>query len=225
MSGTVNRRVSERVFTRMRVLYGLREPDTEGRALNVSAAGVFISTPRPHLPGTNLHLRLLPPGAESVDVRGTVRWGQRIPPQLAEVVQPGMGVQVVSPPDAYFDLLVALAGAKTRRAHPRVEARLEVRYFHREHFLKEYTENISQGGLFIATCEPFAVGAAVEVQLLVHDLPVPLPLGGRVAFRVDQDQALALGSTPGVGVQITRMDPRTAETLRAYVRRISRLYE
>ena len=221
----VNWRISDRVFTRMRVLYGLQEPETEGRALNLSAEGVFISTSRPHLPGTSLHVRLLPPGADSVDLRGIVRWGQRIPPRLAEVVQPGMGVQVISPSDAYLDLLVSLAASKTRRAHPRVEARLEVRYFHRQHFLKEYTENISQGGLFIATCEPFELGTNVQVELVLHDLAVPLPLGGRVVFRVDQDEALALGSTPGIGIQITSIDPRTEETLRAYVQRISRLYE
>lgn len=209
----------------MQVLFGLREPETEGRALNISASGVFISTSRPHLPGTNLLVRLLPTVTDSVDLRGIVRWGQRIPPQLAEVVKPGMGVQIVSPPEAYLDLLMSLAAAKIRRAHPRVEARLEVRYYHRQHFLKEYTENISQGGLFIATCEPFELGTSVQVELVIHDLAVPLPLGGRVAYRVDQEEALALGSTPGIGVQITAIDPRTEETLSAYVRRISRLYE
>lgn len=219
------RRFAERVFTRMRLLYGLEVPEAQGCALNLSAGGVFIASARPHLPGTSLRIRLLPAGAEAVDLRGTVCWGQRIPPRLAPVVQPGMGVCLSAPPDAYFDLLASLRGPAVRRAYPRLAARLEVRYRHRELVLKEYTENISQGGLFIATREPFERGAPVQVELVIGELPTALPLEGRVAYRLDQQEASALGTTPGIGVQITAIDPRTKDALRSYVQRITRLYE
>lgn len=220
-----NRRLSERTFTRLRLLYGLQKPEADGYALNVSADGLFVSALRPHLPGTSLHLRILPAGAEGIDLRGTVCWSQRVPPQLASVVKSGMGVRLLPPPQAYLDLLLGLAASKARRAHPRVAARLEVRYCHRQHFLKDYTENISQGGLFIATREPFEPGTAVHVELVIHDLAAPLPLGGRVAYRLDDQQAAALESVPGIGVQLTEVDPRTEETLRSYVQRLMRLYE
>jgi uncharacterized protein (TIGR02266 family) len=220
-----NRRLSSRIFTRVRLIYGLQKPESDGYALNVSADGMFISATRLQLPGTNLRIRLLPAGAEGIDLAGTVRWGLRVPPQLVTVVKPGMGVLLSSPPRAYLDFVTTLAAAKTQRAYPRVAARLEVRYYHREHFLKDYTETISQGGIFIATSEPFERDAEIQVELLIPDLATVLPVTGRVAYRLDEKEAAALGTTPGIGVQITAMDPKTDETLRAYVQRLMRLYD
>lgn len=220
-----NRRFSNRIFTRVRLLHGLQAPEADGYALNVSASGLFISASRLHLPGSTLQIRLLPAGEEAIDLRGTVRWGLRVPPQLVTVVKPGMGILLVSPPPAYLDFVTALGTARTQRAHPRVTARLEVRYYHRKQFLKEYTETIGQGGLFIATAEPLERGTQVQVELLIPDLAAPLPLTGRVAYRLDETQAAALGAKPGIGVQITDIDPRTEETLRAYVQRLMRFYE
>jgi uncharacterized protein (TIGR02266 family) len=204
-----------------RVTWSL-SPDNAG---TVSPTGLFISGTRMHPPGTRLLIRLLPIGASGIELSGTVRWGLRVPPQLAAVVKPGMGVLLSSPPVAYLDYFSALAASKTQRAHPRVAARLEVRYYHRKNFLKEYTETISQGGLFIATDEPFERGAEVRIELLIPDLAASLPITGRVAYRLEEKEAAALGTTPGIGVQITAIDPRTDETLRAYVQRIMRLYE
>ncbi len=220
-----NRRFANRIFTRVRLRFGQQQPDADGYALNVSADGLFISATRLHLPGTSLHLRLLPVGADAIDLAGTVRWGLRVPAQLVAVVKPGMGVLLSSPPRAYLDFFAALAASKLQRAYPRVEARLEVRYYHRQQFLKDYTENISQGGLFIATGAPIEPGAPVRVDLVIPDLAAVLPLGGRVAYRLDEEQAEALGTTAGIGVQITEIDPRTDEALRGYVERITRLYE
>jgi uncharacterized protein (TIGR02266 family) len=220
-----NRRFSNRIFTRVRLLYGLQKPEADGYALNVSAAGLFISASRLYLPGTNLQIRLLPIDAPGIDLCGTVRWGLRVPPQLVTVVKPGMGVLLASPPHAYLDFFTALAAAKTQRAHPRVAARLEVRYYHRQQFLKDYTETIGQGGLFIATGAPFEPDAEVHVDLVIPDLAVSLPITGRVAYRLDEQKAAALGTKPGIGVQITAIDPRTDETLRTYVQRLMRFYE
>jgi uncharacterized protein (TIGR02266 family) len=220
-----NRRFSNRIFTRVRVLYGLQKPEADGYALNVSAAGLFISASRLYLPGTGLQIRLLPIGAAGIDLCGTVRWGLRVPPQLVTVVKPGMGILLSSPPPAYLDFFTALATAKTQRAHPRVSARLEVRYYHRKQFLKEYTETISQGGLFIATSEPLERDTEVRIELVIPDLAASLPITGRVAYRLDEKEAATLGTTPGIGVQITAIDPRTDETLRAYVQRLMRFYE
>jgi len=209
----------------VRLLFGLQKPEADGYALNISAEGLFISATRIHLPGTNLQIRLLPLGGDAIDLCGSVRWGVRVPPHLAAVVKPGMGVLLSSPPRAYLDFVTGLASSKSPRTSPRVEARLEVRYYHRQQFLKEYTENISQGGFFIATGEPFELGAEVRIELVIPDLAAVLPVTGRVAYRLDEKGAAALGSSPGIGVQITAIDPRTDETLRSYVQRILRLYE
>lgn len=220
-----NRRFSNRIFTRVRLLFGPQKPDADGYALNVSAEGLFISATRLHQPGTRLLVRLLPLGIDPIDLVGTVRWGLRVPPQLVSVVKPGMGLLLATPPRAFLDFLSALAASKAQRAHPRIEARFEVRYYHRKEFLKDYTENISQGGLFIATDEALEPGTQVAVELVIPDLATVLALTGRIVYRLDEAQATALGTATGVGVQIAEIDPRTEETLRTYVQRLMRLYE
>jgi uncharacterized protein (TIGR02266 family) len=220
-----NRRLSNRIFTRVRLLYGREKPEADGYALNVSAEGMFISATRLHPPGTRLTIRMLPVGAEVIEVAGTVRWGLQVPPRLAAIVKPGMGVLLSSPPKAFVDFFAALAASKIQRSYPRMEVRLEVRYYHRQQFLKDYTENISQGGMFIATAEPFELGAQVRVELMIPDLATQLPLTCRVAYVLRPEDAPAAESMPGIGVEIVEMDPRTDETLRTYLQRIMRLYE
>ncbi len=221
----MDKRLAGRIFTRMRVLFGPQGPVTEGFALNLSAEGVFISALRLHPPGTDLRIRLLPIGGAAIELCGTVQWGLRVPQQLVSVVRPGMGIRLVSPPTAYVDFFSGLLKANTNRAHPRLEARLEVRFYRRETFLKEYTENISRGGLFIATETPFAEGTELTVDLVIPDLAAVWTVTGRVAYRLDAEQANLLATPAGVGVKITQIDARTEEAFRGYVQRIMRLYE
>ena len=99
-----------------------------------------------------------------------------------------------------------------------------MRYYHRQQFLKEYTETISQGGLFIATDQPFEPGEELKIELVIPDLAAALPVTGRVAYRLDPQAAAELETKPGIGIQITEIDPRVNGTLRDYVQRIMSLY-
>jgi len=209
----------------VRLLYGLQTAEADGFALNISAEGLFISGARLHLPGTRLHIRLLPPGAEGIDLAGTVRWGLRVPQQLITIVKPGMGVLLASPPRAYLDFFTSLASSKIKRAYPArgsapggalLSPQALPQGVHRDH---------QPGGFFIATEERLERGAEVRIELVIPDLVAPLPVTGRVAYCLDAKQAAVLGTAPGIGVQITAMDPKTDETLRAYVQRLMRLYE
>lgn len=220
-----NKRLASRIFTRMRVLFGLQAPESEGFALNLSAEGVFISALRLYPPGTDLRIRLLPTGAAAIELRGTVQWGLRVPQQLMSVVRPGMGIQLVSPPAAYIDFFTGFLKADTNRSHPRLAARLEVRFYRRETFVKEYTENISRGGLFIATETPFEEGTELAIDLVIPDLAAVWTVTGRVAYHLDAERAKPLATPAGIGVKITKIDARTEEAFRDYVQRIMRLYE
>jgi len=220
-----DKRLANRIFTRLRVLFGPQAPGAEGFALNLSAEGVFISALRPYPPGTDLRIRLLPTGADAIELRGTVQWGLRVPQQLMSVVRPGMGIQLISPPSAYIDFFSGLLKADTNRAHPRLEARLAVRFYRREIFVKEYTENISRGGLFIATGTPFDEGTELTIDLVIPDLATVWTVTGRVAYRLNAEQAKPLATPAGIGVKITKIDARTEEAFRGYVQKIMRLYE
>jgi len=64
-------------------------------------------------------------------------------PNLVSVVKPKMGIKLDSHPRLLFSRLVKMS---PQRSNPRLEARLEVRFYHRELLIKEYTENICRGG-------------------------------------------------------------------------------
>lgn len=221
----MNKRFAKRIFNRVKVLFGPKEPDLGGFVLNLSADGLLVSAPKLFAPPTRLNVRLLPVGVAPVDVKGEVRWGLKVPPALASVVRPGMGIRLESPPRSYLDYFVSLVNLNAKRADPRLAARLEVRFYHHEVFVKEYTENICRGGLYIVTAEPFDVGDEIKVDLIVPGLAATWPITGRVAYVLDAGQAEDLDTSQGIGVQITGIDPRAEEEFRTYVQRIMRLYE
>lgn len=90
------------------------------------------------------------------------------------------------------------SGGKDRRRFRRTDIMLKVRYAAASDFLADYTENISPGGLFIATEEPFAEGDIIDCEISFPGLLNPIPLSGRVTWCRP-----ASGDEPaGIGVKI-----------------------
>jgi uncharacterized protein (TIGR02266 family) len=190
----------------------------------MSANGLYVSSTRVFHPPTELRIRLEPIGVPAIDVSGRVCWSMRVPPNLVSVVKPGMGIKLDSPPREYLDHFSRLVKMSPQRASPRLEARLEVRFYHREQLIKEYTENICRGGFFIATEEVFEPGDEIRVDVVIPDLATVWQIAGRVAYRLDAEKARQLESHPGIGIEITEIDPRVEEAFRVYVQRIMKLY-
>jgi len=133
--GYMDKRYSKRVLSRIKVFFGPQAPEYLGFALNVSAHGLYLSSTRVFHPPTELRIRLAPIGAAAIDVSGRVCWSMRVPPNLVSVVKQGMGVRLDSPPCDYLDHFFRLVKMSPQRANPRLEARLEVRFYHREHLI------------------------------------------------------------------------------------------
>jgi uncharacterized protein (TIGR02266 family) len=221
----MDKRYAKRILCRVKVLFGLQAPEYLGFALNISANGLYLSSTRVFHPPAELRIRLEPIGAPAIEVGGRVCWSLRVPQNLLSVVKPGMGVRLDSPSREYLDHFSRLVKLSPHRSNPRLEARLEVRFYHREQLIKEYTENICRGGIFIATEEVFEPGEEIGVDLLIPDLATVWHVTGRVAYRLDAEKARQLESPPGIGIQITKTDPRVEEAFRAYVQRIMQLYQ
>jgi hypothetical protein len=67
-------------------------------------------------------------------------------------------------------------------------------------------EDVSLGGVFVRTEQPWPPRAALHIQLIVDD--APLVLGGRVAHVVTVGMSVAVGHAPGMGVSF---DPIPAD--------------
>jgi len=220
-----DKRLAKRIISRVKVLFGQQTPAALGFALNLSAAGLYLSSTRIFPPRTELRIRLEPYDTPAIELRGTVRWGQRVPQALLMVVKPGMGIRFESPPREYIDYFAHLVTVNPTRANPRLEAHFKVQFHHREQLIKEYTENISRGGLFIATTEIFEPGDLVAVDLVIPDLAIVWQVAGRVAYRLDAEKARQLESPPGIGIEIKSMDPSVKEAFDNYIQRLMRHYD
>ncbi|MBN2496193.1 MAG: TIGR02266 family protein [Deltaproteobacteria bacterium] len=74
---------------------------------------------------------------------------------------------------------------------------LKVEYKHAADFLEAYTENVSEGGVFIATEDSFHLGQIIEFSVSFPGLLDPIPVKGQVKWSRPNS-----GESPaGIGVQ------------------------
>lgn len=112
-----------------------------------------------------------------------------------------------------------------RRSYPRVSLRLRVTYQRINAFIQDYTSNISQGGMFLATTAPLEMGSVVELDLEVPSLREPVTIRSRVQWIVEGADAAwdPEQIRPGMGVQFeyeSEADRRRVEsTVEGLIRR------
>jgi len=91
--------------------------------------------------------------------------------------------------------------AAERRIATRMKLHAKVNLKSESNFFMGFTENISEGGIFVATLSPPAMGEVVELSISVEDSD-PIPLSGVVRWhRTDED-----GNPSGCGVQFDELD-------------------
>lgn len=106
--------------------------------------------------------------------------------------------------------------AKHRRRFARVPFHLKVTVYTEETFIAGIVWNLSEGGTFIITGQPFDVDTRVDFECDLPDGTVRL--GGRVAWR--RYGAFAEGQPPpGMGVQFGELSPHVVMALRAFTLR------
>lgn len=95
---------------------------------------------------------------------------------------------------------------RNRRSEDRVPMSIRVRYPRRNAFFFEYTRNISHGGMFIATQQPFDIGTRFQFELEVPGEDETIKLIGEVRWTVEPRQIEGMApSAPdvdaGMGIQ------------------------
>jgi len=94
----------------------------------------------------------------------------------------------------------------SKRAFPRVKTRLQVGWSSPREFLVAYSENISRGGIFVATPKPPPLRDVVELLLELPDGMHPARTDAEVIQSLTPDQAAKLGRAPGAGLQFVGSD-------------------
>ena len=97
-------------------------------------------------------------------------------------------------------------GAPSKRAFARVKSRLQVGWSSPRDFLVAYSENISRGGIFVATPQPPPLRDVVELLLELPDGLAPARTDAEVIQSITPAQALQLKRAAGAGLQFVGSD-------------------
>ena len=99
-------RNTRRARLRLMVRFGTTVPDKTGFTKNVSESGLFIHTNQVFRPGTTIQVEAQFPDRKFT-FWGRVVWAKQVPPQLAHILECGMGVCFVNPSPAWLDYYLA----------------------------------------------------------------------------------------------------------------------
>jgi len=105
---------------------------------------------------------------------------------------------------------------KDTRYRPRHVAEFKVRFKSYDEFFSQYTENISQGGLFIRTDRVREVDQVIRLWLQLPGGPDEVEILGRVAHVRPPAEAAAEGKTPGMGIEFLEMPFEQKQRLNDY---------
>lgn len=194
----------------------------------VGLASVFIRCMVAPKPGAPLKIELtLPDALAPVELTGTC--GERVSPgdrtkeagfwakldPLSEFANTSLCAALGMPPPAKAASKVAPASKPSRpapkapeqpRAFKRIKTRLQVGWGTPREFLVAYSENISRGGIFVATPNPPELREVIELLLELPDGEGPAKTEAEVVHRVTPDQAKARGRIAGAGLQFVGAD-------------------
>jgi uncharacterized protein (TIGR02266 family) len=105
-----------------------------------------------------------------------------------------------------------------KRRAARLHHEIPVAYRSVGSFLTDWATNIGQGGLFINTRKPLAVGTAVKILVQLPGASFPFQLEGRITRVAEYDNAANM--VPGMAVEFTGMDEDKRREIESFVARL-----
>ena len=109
-----------------------------------------------------------------------------------------------------------------RRIQRRFPYRIEVNLESEHNFYTGFTENISSGGLFIATRELVELGTTLRVQFTLPDVDGPINVDCEVRWqRLEQGGGTL---SPGIGVHFLSLSTQEEGYVNAFLRKRETLF-
>ncbi len=105
-----------------------------------------------------------------------------------------------------------------KRQSTRLHHEIPVAYRSVGSFLTDWATNISQGGLFINTRKPLAVGSEVKIIIQLPGAAFPFDITGRVT-RIEGLGNKA-NAAPGMAVEFTELDRTKREKIETFVQKL-----
>ena len=115
-----------------------------------------------------------------------------------------------------FKTMIDRVSDFSARSEPRIPKTLSISYKDKNSFLKAYTENISNRGLFIKTNNPLPKGEAFLLRLQLPGLPEPLKIQCTVTWVNTQEEGKG-NKPPGMGIQFGEINREDSQVLDKYI--------
>jgi uncharacterized protein (TIGR02266 family) len=110
-----------------------------------------------------------------------------------------------------------------RRSTPRVDFKVEVSGGAKHQFFTGFTENISSGGLFVATHDLLPLGTTLRVAFSVPGLDHQFELDCEVRWVRDHNEDFP-DMIPGIGVRFMSLTPQDTQYLNEVLKRLDTLF-
>jgi uncharacterized protein (TIGR02266 family) len=107
------------------------------------------------------------------------------------------------------------AQADARRQHSRHDVEIEVTMESESNFYMGLTENLSEGGLFIATHVLKPLGTQIEVSFKLPDVAEAIKVTGTVRWL--REYSPTSDTSPGMGVRFEQIDHHQIEHIRQFL--------
>jgi uncharacterized protein (TIGR02266 family) len=114
--------------------------------------------------------------------------------------------------------VIARASDFNSRSHPRDQRVLALSYEDHDGFVKAYSGNISQGGLFIKTKNPLETGEEFLLKLKLPGISDPLKIECKVVWTRKREEDIK--RPPGMGIKFCRIDPDESSVLTQYLKTV-----
>ncbi len=220
-----DRRKYSRAEHRTQVFFEVGGRKWRGTIINFSEIGMRISTQHVIPTGDLITIPLALKTNAVFPLHGKVVWSKKASQGPKGEESPGlMGIELSAVPVEYLravsDMRKHLATSGGRGPDERFEVFHRVRFKSGDTFLTEYTENLNQGGMYIATEEALDPGTIIHAQIEIPGFNDPLELKGKVSYRLDQAAAEERGRAQGVGVQFFDLPSEVKAQLHHYIQRL-----
>jgi uncharacterized protein (TIGR02266 family) len=115
----------------------------------------------------------------------------------------------------FIKMMERIQGFSTRKEE-RIAKKLSLAFKDRKTFVKAYSGNISNGGLFIRHANPLGIGEQFLLKLQLPGIKEPIPIKCQVAWVRKPSEATA-ARPPGMGVKFIEMNDKDKVILKKYV--------
>ena len=189
----------------------------EGHTKNISEGGAYVSTFRPPQVDTLVDATLrLVDGRGTLQMLGCVCWARGVTGS-EEGEPPGCGIRFLSPSSHHLAILRSIVASRPviadRRVYQRAPFRVNVTFSSAHTFYTGITDDICEGGVFVATPTPPERGTLVRLQLSLPSLGKPVVLNGEVRWLRDEGNGLPAGC----GIRWLTLPPNVVAAIQDFV--------